>query len=872
MSRFTHSRVVGALRAAVAGRPACGAEALEPRRLLAAIASGQTIQATIGVAGEVDDYTFDANAGDAIVAGLSRDGSAIEPRLRILSPTSAVLHDEINTFGLDHVLAAPVSGTYTLRVSESGDNETGAYAVSLARLPGPQTSDGDDGPLTSGQSYLGGITLSDIDVFTFTATAGEKITMGLSRVGSSIEPTLDVFSPAGTNVFTGTTAFGLAADFAVPTGGSYYAVVRDANCDEVGQYRLSFARPFTPTVATPLGSGQWVRGSVDAGQFKLFTFNLAQAGADVRLGASRLDSAIEPRVTVYNAAGQQVSTGVNTFGFDLDFTATLPGQYAAVVGDANADEAGEFGLSVAVGGNAPAVDRGPLISGRQYRGGVEPGMLQAYTFAGTAGDTVTFAASRANSAIEPRIDVFRPDGVKLTSAVNTFGFDLEALLPSTGTYLAVVADATADESGGFYFSFARGSGPQDVGPLFGDPEGGAIQSGIRRSGFVDPGDLDVFTFAADVGDNILLTASRVNSAIEPRIDLYRPDGVKLGSNAGAFSAVVEEIAPLTGTYTAIFRDSAADEAGGYAVSLAIGPHPIAADPADNDGGTLTSATSFGYLTLADTDLYTFTATAGVPFTVRMNRQNGAAIEPTLIIYGPDGARYANSSVSEAVVAVANPPVGGTYLVVAVDGSADEAGGYGITLNTTSPSITDSRAPQALVGSLEHLRTGNVQVQFSEAMQGLTGAAMALNNVTTGGGVIATSVAFDAGTGIGTYTVSGGLPDGNYIGTLSVGTARDLANNPLSAPLNFSFFVLRGDANRDRTVNIADFSILAANFNQLGTFGEGDFNYSGTVDIADFALLGSRFNTSLPPARAPVAGVTLPAADKPFSARLIEDLL
>jgi hypothetical protein len=447
------------------------------------------------------------------------------------------------------------------------------------------------------------------------------------------------------------------------------------------------------------------------------------------------------------------------------------------------------------------------------------------------------------------------------------------LLPSTGTYLAVVADGTADEGGGFYFSFARGSGPQAVGPLLGDPEGGPIPSGVRRSGFLDPGDLDVFTFAADAGDNILIGMSRSNSAIEPRIDVYRPDGVLLVSDIDVFAAVAEAVAPTTGTYTAILRDGDADESGGYAVSLAIGPQAITADPADNDGGILTAATTPGYVTVGDTDLYTFNATAGVPFTVRMIRQNPTAMEPTLIIYGPDGARYADTGVNEAVVTVANPPVGGTYLVVAADGGVDESGGYGIALSSTPPTTTDARAPQALVGFLEHLRSGNVQIQFNEAMQGLTGTALALNNLTTGGGFLATAVTFDAANALATYTVAGGLPDGNYTATLSVGTARDLANNPLAGQFNFSFFVLRGDANRDRTVNIADFSILGANFNQLGTFGEGDFNYSGTVDIADFALLGSRFNVSLPqpPGRAPLAGVA-PPAEKPFSGRLIEDVL
>jgi hypothetical protein len=358
------------------------------------------------------------------------------------------------------------------------------------------------------------------------------------------------------------------------------------------------------------------------------------------------------------------------------------------------------------------------------------------------------------------------------------------------------------------------------------------------------GDLDVFTFAADAGDNIFVGMSRINSSISPQVNVYRPDGVLLGSNVGTFAASVEAAAPIGGTYTAIVRDANADNEGGYAVSLAIGPQVTGADPFDNDGGTLTSGqTAFGYVTAGDTDVFTFTQSAGAPFTVRMARLN-SGINPSLLVYAPDGTRFADAGTFEANVTVASAPVAGTYTVVAADSGVDNAGGYAIALGGGAPSATDTRAPVALVGQLEHLRTGLVQVAFSEAMQGLVGTNLMLNNTTTGANFVGTSVSFDAATNLATYTVAGGLPDGNYNATLAVGNARDLANNPLAGSFNFSFFVLRGDANRNRSVNVIDFSTLAANFNRVGTFGEGDFNYDGMVTVLDFSILGSRFNTGL----------------------------
>ncbi|MGA2440177.1 MAG: hypothetical protein ABSH08_04415, partial [Tepidisphaeraceae bacterium] len=64
------------------------------------------------------------------------------------------------------------------------------------------------------------------------------------------------------------------------------------------------------------------------------------------------------------------------------------------------------------------------------------------------------------------------------------------------------------------------------------------------------------------------------------------------------------------------------------------------------------------------------------------------------------------------------------------------------------------------------------------------------------------------------------------------------------------YTLLGDANLDGLVNAADFTILAANFNQPVTgWDQGDFNYDGLVNAADFTDLAANFNQ----------GISLPAA-------------
>jgi hypothetical protein len=93
---------------------------------------------------------------------------------------------------------------------------------------------------------------------------------------------------------------------------------------------------------------------------------------------------------------------------------------------------------------------------------------------------------------------------------------------------------------------------------------------------------------------------------------------------------------------------------------------------------------------------------------------------------------------------------------------------------------------------------------------------------------------------------GPLPDGNYEATVAAGAVTDTSGNASVGPAVLDFFVLAADANRDRTVNLADFGRLRAGFGEPGTFATGDFNYDGTVNLADFGILRGNFGQTLPP--------------------------
>jgi len=152
----------------------------------------------------------------------------------------------------------------------------------------------------------------------------------------------------------------------------------------------------------------------------------------------------------------------------------------------------------------------------------------------------------------------------------------------------------------------------------------------------------------------------------------------------------------------------------------------------------------------------------------------------------------------------------------------------------------------------------------------------ITNVLTGGPPIpAAGTQFSADKLTVTFVLPISLADGNYAFNIPEGAIATVAGQPNTDAIEFvggQAFILAADANRNRSVNLDDFTILAANFGQTGkVFTQGNFNYSpdGRVNLDDFTILAAQFGKTLPPLadlpRAASNALSFPAA-RPAIAR------
>src|SRR5262249_54844717 len=133
--------------------------------------------------GDLDVWTFDANAGDRIAVNIGEitDTSGyFAPWIRVWAPNGVSIGSSSGASATQlNDMVAPVAGTYLVLVASFDDwyGGSGTYGLTMTHTPGPITvSSGDQGgPLDNGGMQTGEIIKGDLDVWTFTANQGDRI-------------------------------------------------------------------------------------------------------------------------------------------------------------------------------------------------------------------------------------------------------------------------------------------------------------------------------------------------------------------------------------------------------------------------------------------------------------------------------------------------------------------------------------------------------------------------------------------------------------------------------------------------------------------------------------------------------------------------
>jgi hypothetical protein len=437
------------------------------------------------VQGDLDVWTFTATAGDRIDLhiGETTDTDDFRPWIQLWAPTGATLGSTSGTDAAQMEAVAPVTGTYLVLVAsfDSGFDGTGTYRLTMAHTPGPITiSPGDQGgPLVNGAEHTGEIVQGDLDVWTFTATAGDRITLHIGELTDTddFRPWIQLWTQTGATLGSTSGVAAAQMDVVAPVTGTYFVLVAsfDSGFDGTGTYRLTMAHTLAPITVSPGDQG------------------------------------------------------------------------------------------------------GPLVNGAEHTGEIVQGDVDLWTFTATAGDRIALHVGELAETddFRPWIQLWAPTGASLGSTSGVAAAAMDAVAPVTGTYLVLVAsfDSGFDGTGTYRLTMAHTPGPITVSP--GD-EGGALTSGVSRAGTIARGDLDVWTISVAAGQHITVNLSQTSETddFRPWQQVWAPNGALVGSTSGIdTAALVNATAPVSGTYLVLVAsfDSGFDGTGTYSLDVGVSP-------------------------------------------------------------------------------------------------------------------------------------------------------------------------------------------------------------------------------------------------------------------------------------------------------------
>ncbi len=526
-----------------------------------AMTLGGTVTGNIALPDELDDYLFTLTQPRRVLfdaldtADQYTYWSLVGPRGQ-----EVIGRNFYNTDGYDRNAPSALDlgpGTYRLRIAKDA-SVTGSYSFRLLDL-------GQGSQITRGVETSGTLDPSRASaVFTFDADAGDELVLdAASQSGAGYGLSLRLLDPFGREVVTNRD-FRDAGILPTAVAGRYTLIIEGRIYENAaGTTAFEFTLADRAVTSQALQIGETVSATVGSAQGRdEYTFTLTEQ-TDLIFD----NLANTPSVQLQLLRGAQVLREFNLGGSDSIDTGTAPwlrlgpGDYTVAISQSySQQDRPEYGFRFLAAAAAQTISldtavAGTLDTARQTR---------AYSFAGTAGTTVTFTGTSQSGA---------PNGIYLR-VMDGFGREVQRsiylqdgtqfVLPRDGTYTVLIEGRMYDSGvnpASFAFTLQT---PVDPAPRA-VTLNAAVTGEISRAG-------QVHRLTVDVGAAGLLYLDNLSNDPDLRVQITGPGGVSRSYNLrdadsvdfggnpafrvvqGQYQITVSAVNGAVGTYDFILRD------------------------------------------------------------------------------------------------------------------------------------------------------------------------------------------------------------------------------------------------------------------------------------------------------------------------------
>lgn len=534
------------------GRPSLNVESLEAREVLTPLTPGGIVSGSVA-AGGTSAWTFTGTAGNTVelITTSTAAQSGFTAYADVYAPSNTRVAGSWPNNNV--ILNLTETGTYTVRMRDDNNTESGTFTIGLEGLK----------PISPSPSQLvkGGIASGTVsartekDQWTFTGEVGQRIELITTSTAtqSGFTAYIDVYAPSGTRVAGSWPNNNVVLN--LEESGTYMIQVRDDNYAETGNYTIGFEGllPISPAPGS-LVKGGLVSGSIDARTEKDQLTFAGVAGERVELISTSTAglSGFTAYVDVYAPSGTRVAGFWPGNNVVLDLLET--GNYTVQVRDDNYAETG--GYTIGFEGLKPiSPGATPIVKGKIVTGSIDaPTEKDQWTFTGTAGDRIelisTSTATRAG--FTAYVDVYGPSGTRIAGFWPNSNTTLD--LPETGTYMIQVRDDNYAETGGYTI------GLESLNPISADAK--TLQPNVAVSATIGKATKkDQWTINVPEGRRLRVVLT--GTAISPEFRAYANIFDAAGNRVAGMWAGKETFVLEPGRYTIQVSDAYLVRKGSY---------------------------------------------------------------------------------------------------------------------------------------------------------------------------------------------------------------------------------------------------------------------------------------------------------------------
>lgn len=457
---------------------------------------GESLTGTIEVTGERHIYTFSGAIGDRLLIRMKGTSGGVDACLALYNAEGEVVAEDCSDGRMavinNYVLST--GGEYQLHVMDRRDNDTGIYGLSIQLLNG-----GADAIFQSCEmNFDATLThLAETDAYSFNADAGDVILVRMKDEEGKVESVIELYSPSGELIERaepapdGLTRLGVIG---LEEAGEYLLLAMDGNGNDVGNYSFAFQVLNSEECSLPTGCGADFSANLSRkAEIDAYTFQ-ADAGDVIVAHMRGISKDVEARMELYSPDGNLIVTNTNRGRLGLLKPVTLPvsGQYILLAMDDGGNDIGDYALSLQYTNShvdcAISLDCNSIKETWNLGSTAE---IDAFSFYGTANEKLSLTVSDVDPVIEPRFELYAPDGSLVVDASSgSVSSKSNVILPADGSYTLLVMDYEGNDEGRYQIDIISHSFTDAEAPVAACHSELTVQLGVGGTYRLTPEEVD----------------------------------------------------------------------------------------------------------------------------------------------------------------------------------------------------------------------------------------------------------------------------------------------------------------------------------------------------------------------------------------------